>query len=55
MDMQDRLDRKEREREYLQYFLDRHHEAKLAEKEQARAAAERRSFHKAPGDPDFNY
>ena len=47
-------DRMEREKEYRQYFLDRHHEAKLAEKEYAREQAERRSFHKGPGDADWN-
>ena len=50
---QDVLDRAAREREYKQYFLDRFHEAKLNEKEYAREQAERRSFHKAPGDSDF--
>jgi hypothetical protein len=49
---QDVLDRAAREREYLQYFLDRHHEAKLNEKEYARAQAEH-SCHRGPGDPDY--
>jgi hypothetical protein len=54
VDVQDAKDRMAREREYRQYFLDRHYEAKLDEKEYARAQAERRSFHKAPGDDDFD-
>jgi hypothetical protein len=54
LDAQDAKDRMEREREYRQYFLDRHYEAKLDEREYQRQRAEARSFHKSPDDSDFN-
>jgi hypothetical protein len=37
-----------------QAIIDIFHEAQVADKERARAAAERRSFHKSPDDDDFN-
>ena len=43
------------ERMRRQAIIDAFAEAKLDEKEYRREQAERRSFHKAPGDPDFNY
>jgi hypothetical protein len=55
MDAQDAKDRMEREREYKQMVLDAFAEGKLIDEQRRRAQAERRSFHKAPGDADFNY
>ena len=37
-----------------QAIIDAQREVRLIERECAREQAERRSFHKAPGDPDFN-
>ena len=56
LDAQDRRDRAEliaAERARRQAIIDAHVEQKLFEKELAREQAERSSFHKAPGDPDF--
>jgi hypothetical protein len=56
LDAQDRRDRLalvEAERQRRQAILDMHTERKLFEKELASEQAERSSFHRAPGDPDF--
>jgi hypothetical protein len=54
VDAQDAKDRMEREREYRQYLVDEAWERRVADEQQRRKQAERRSFHKAPGDPDWN-
>jgi hypothetical protein len=38
-----------------QAIIDQHWERMLYEKELLREEAEKRSFHKAPGDPDFDW
>jgi hypothetical protein len=48
-----RLDYLAAEHMRKQAVLDMHAEQKLAEKEYRREQAERSSFHRAPGDPDF--
>jgi hypothetical protein len=53
MDAQDARDRAELVRQNRQAVIDLFHEAKLAEEQQHREQAERQSFHKAPGDPDW--
>jgi hypothetical protein len=53
-DAQDARDRAELVRQNRQAVIDLFHEAKVADEQQRRAAAEARGFHKAPGDPDFD-
>jgi hypothetical protein len=52
LDAQDRKDRMELEREYRQYLVDAHWEAKLVDEQRRREQAES-TCHVGPQDPDF--
>ena len=53
-DARDRAALVEADRQHRQAILDAFAEGKLIDEQRTRAAAERRSFHKSPQDPDFD-